>query len=285
MEESKSADRAEPEVETPATSSGSIMPFRATGFNHYLQRYMNHPMDANLESQFAATLLTMRFVVPVQAGKRNASAKQPKPGLTLSVAVTTYLADGQKYIPVFTDQTKMNHFLSGTPQLEPLRSFEFTSQELMDEADSLEIAGILINPGYQNFPLTHEYWHYIHQVVPVSLPEGDSEEPFQFRIINPTPKKLQAAISRELKHIRKVSHAWLIETKVKAEDQFDYTVVLDYEGKSTDFQANVARRVAKAAHRYLPHGADILIGTLDDQIGQAVQTEVDPFYTQKHWFS
>lgn len=283
MEESKPADKSDPETETPA-GSGSIMPFRVTGFNHYLQQYMNHPMDASLEGQFATTLLTMRFMVPVQVAKRNASAKQPKPGLTLSVAVTTYLADGQQYIPAFTDPIKMKQFLADVPQMEPFRSFKFTSQELMDEADNMEIAGILINPGYQNFPLTHDYWDYIHQVVPLSLPEGDSEAPFKFRIINPTPEKLQAAISRELKHIRKVSNAWIIETKVKGETQFDYTVVIDYRGKSSDFQSKVARRVAKAAHHYLPHGADILIGTLSDQIGQAVQLEVDPFYTQKHWF-
>ncbi|GAX02503.1 SseB protein [Secundilactobacillus pentosiphilus] len=285
MEESKSADIVDPEQQDSESGGGSIMPFRVTGFNHYLQQYMSHPMDSTLESQFAAALLTMRFLVPVQTGKRSATAKQPKPSLTMSVAVTTYLADGQQYIPVFTDQVKMKQFLDGAPHLDAFRSFEFTSNELMEEADRLEIAGVLINPGYQSFPLSHDYWNYIHQVVPVGLPETDNESPFKIRMIDPAPKKLQDAIARELKHVHKVKRAWLVESKVKGESQFDYTVVVDYNDQSNDFQSKVARRIAKAAHRYLPHGADILVGTLGDPIGQAVQQEVDPFYTQKHWFS
>lgn len=265
------------------TKSGDVMPFQATGFNHRLQQYMNQPMDPDLERRFAAALLTMSFVVPVQTGKRASSSLQPKAGLTLALAVTTYLADGQQYIPVFTDKAKMQEFLSGAPQLDPFRSFEFTSQELMGEVEKLDISGILVNPGYQNFPLNLDYWNYIHQVAPIVISENEKDTDFKFRIIQPVPDKLHAALARELRHIRKAEKAWLIEMKLKNEARFEYTVVVEYKGKKEDFQLKVARKLAKAAHRYLPHGADILVGTAEEAIGLAVKLEVDPFYERKGW--
>lgn len=49
----------------------------------------------------------------------------------------------------------------------PFRSFEFTSEELMGQSKKFQINGVLINPGNESFPLTQEYWQYIHQVAPV----------------------------------------------------------------------------------------------------------------------
>lgn len=285
MEETMSEETVSSHQPATTETHGSIMPFQITGFNHRLQQYMNQPLDQGLERRFAAALLTMRFIVPVQTTVRHASAKQPKPGLGLAVAITTYLADGQHYIPVFTDQLKMQAFLADAPQLEPFRSFEFTSEELMNEAKKLDLAGILINPGHQSFPLSQQYWDYIHQVAPIVSSEEEQEVEFKFRIIYPAPDKLQHALQQELKHARKAQEAWLIETKLKGEVKYDYTVVVDYHGDANEFQEKVARKLAKVAHRYLPHGSDILVGTLDDSMGAAVKVEIDPFYKRKRWFN
>lgn len=271
----------------PATveTSGSVMAFQEGRFNHSLQQYMNQPLDNQLEQKFAVALLTMSFLVPVQTQVRRANVTQPKPGLALAVAITTYLADGQRYIPVFTDLAKMNTFLAEAPQMEAFRSFEMTTGELIQEATKLDIAGVLINPGVQSFPLNRDYWQYIQQIQPVLPSEEEAKGEFRFRIIHPTPEKLQTALNREFRHIRKARKAWLIETKLANESKFDYTLIVDYKGTLTEFQEGVARRLAKAAHRYLPHGADILIGTLAEPVGQAVQLEIDPFYERKGWFS
>ncbi len=271
---------------TPNNVDGDqgIMSFRKSGFNQRLQSFMDQPMDPELEHKFAAALLEMKFYAPVQTGRRKASAKQPQPAFTLSVAVTTYLADGQKYIPVFTDLTKMQTFLAGSPNMVPFRSFEFTSKELMAEADQFNLSGILINPGDQSFPLTREYWDYIHKVAPV-VASKNLDDDFMFKLINPTPTKLQAALSRSLKHVRKAEAAWLVKLKPKDDQNYQYAVIVDYKGKPENFEAKVSRKLAIAAHRYIPYGADIIVGRLTGKIGSEIKHDVDAFYKRSGWLS
>lgn len=286
MMETDSVKKTEPE-NTPAkveSQSEGIMSFKTSGFNQRLQSFMNQPMDPALEHRFAASLLEMKFYAPVQTGRRPASSRQPKPAFTLSVAVTTYLADGQKYIPVFTDLAKMQKFLAGTPNLDPFRSFEFTSKELMAEAKQFSLQGILINPGAQSFPLTQEYWDYIHKVAPVVVTHNQDDD-FKFKLINPTPTKLQDALSRALTHIHKIETAWLIKLKPKNDSTYQFAVLVDYRGKPETFEAKVSRKLAIAAHRYLPYGSDIIVGQLEGTLGDEVKHNVDAFYKRSGWLS
>lgn len=268
----------------PGRNPDGIVSFQTSGFDSRLASFMKQPMEPELEHRFAAALMDMKFFAPVQAGRRHASAKQPRPAFTLSVAVTTYLADGQKYIPVFTDITKMTRFLAGSPNMDPFRSFEFTSQELMAEAKQFGLQGILINPGDQNFPLSQEYWEDIHKVAPVVASQTDNDD-FKFQLINPTPTKLQAALSKQLHHMRKVQAAWLIKLQPKGEVNYQYAVLVDYRGKPSSFEGKVSRKLAISAHRYLPYGADIIIGQMDGRLGEAIKHEVDSFYKRTGWLS
>ena len=268
----------------PDRHPDGIMSFRTSGFSQRLQSFMNQPMDPELEHRFAAALMEMSFYAPVQSGRRHASAKQPRPAFTVSVAVTTYLADGYKYIPVFTDLAKMQRFMAGSPNMDPFRSFEFTSSELMEEAEQYNLKGILINPGEQSFPLTLEYWDYIHQVAPVVASQNQDED-FKYQLINPTPTKLEETLSQSLRHIRKAKAAWLIKLKPNNDNSYQYTVLVDYHGKPNDFEVKVSRKLAMAAHRYLPYGADIIVGRLEGRLGDEVKHNVDAFYKRTGWLS
>jgi hypothetical protein len=282
--DSVSQNRPAEDLTPTKPKSEGIMSFKKLGFNQRLQSFMDQPMDPELEHKFAAALLEMKFYAPVQTGRRKASARQPQPAFTLSVAVTTYLADGQKYIPVFTDLAKMQAFLAGSPNMAPFRSFEFTSNELMAEADQFNLKGILINPGDQSFPLTQEYWDYIHKVAPVVASKNQADD-FMFKVINPTPTKLQDALSRALRHVHKVQAAWLVMLKPKNETSYQYAVIVDYRGKPEVFEAKVSRKLAIAAHRYLPYGADIIVGRMVGRLGEAIKHDVDSFYKRSGWLA
>ncbi|KRM44088.1 enhanced serine sensitivity protein SseB [Lentilactobacillus parafarraginis] len=286
MEDAKLISK--PDISEPPKRTGpkpdGITPFKTAGFGLRLQAFMNQPMDPEIEHRFAASLLKMTFYVPVQTGHRYATARQPDPAMTLSVAVTTYLADGEKYIPAFTDLAKLQKFLAGAPNMTPFRSFEFTSEELMGQSKKFQINGVLINPGNESFPLTQEYWQYIHQVAPVVVTRAQNPKS-TYQLINPTPRKLEGELRRTLRKLRHVKQAWLVGMRTTEDDDYQYTIIVDYVGRPDKFEEKVSRKLALAAHRHLPYGSDIIVGQLRDPVGQEIKARVAPFYTRKSgWF-
>lgn len=258
------------------------MPYHEAKFNYRLQQFMQTPMNPDFEKQFAAALLKMEFYAPVQMVKRSASIKNANPALSMVLAITTYLADGKRYIPVFSDEKKMQVYLQRTSKMD-FRPFKFTVSELMLEVKHLKANGILINPGDQSFPLTNDYWQYIHQVAPVVI--NPDEDEVHLQILHPEPVKLQRALIATLRHMRKVRRAWLIGVRLNDQTRYDYSIVVDYEGKQAQFQNKVARKLAVAAHRYLPHGTDLLVGAKNEPLAQQIASEIDPFYVRSNIFN
>lgn len=258
----------------------NVLPFTKTGFDVYLQKFMGEPLDQDAERRFAAELLTMSFLAPIQIARTESTPKKPQTSLQLALAVTTYLADGHQYVPVFSQASKFDNFMNTTLRQMEFRSLEFSGDELMSEVGRMDVAGLLINPGYQNFPLSIEYWNYIHQVVPLVLDQTD--EDFRMRMMSPVPPQLAHNLSRVLKHQAGAERAWLIDLKLRDSTRFETGVIVDWRGNSKDFGNKLARRLAVAAHRYVKYGANFLVGTTDDPVGQLVEKNLEPFYQRHH---
>lgn len=260
--------------------AAKIMPYQTAGFKQQLQQFMAQPTDVNLERRFASALLNMSFYVPVQVRQKAMTSKEPNAHLGMGMAVITYLADGQRYIPAFTERSEATRFLVGSfPEID-FRMFEFTSEELMTEAGQLKIAGLLVNPGIHNFPLSITYWNYIHRVRP--LPVTTSQADFQFRLLGEQSVQLEAALSRAMRRYGKLKKAWLFGVRYKGKTTlYDRALIVDWQGDQEQFRAKVEPKLAIVAHRHQRYGTDFLIGTTTEFIGREVEAEFDPFYTRR----
>lgn len=266
---------------TPSSQNQAVVSYQVARFQQQLQHFMQQPMDGETERRFAAALMQMRFFVPMQMLTQNATPKRPNERLGMALASITYLADGQKYIPVFTEQSALKTFLVNQFTNVNLRSVELTVSEVMVEAKSLKTSGILINPGQQNFPLANDYWHYINQVVPL-IPER--AEDYELELLTPTPEKLMTALQKAFRHQHRIKAAWLVGLKMPAEIKYEMALIVKYQGDLSEFQVKVAPKLAIISHRYQEYGTDLLIGTTKEAVGQAVVKMLDPFYQRRHFW-
>ncbi|ANK63255.1 SseB family protein [Loigolactobacillus backii] len=253
-----------------------------TPFVVRLNYFMENPQDHDLERRFAAMLLETYFraLVKVQPTQKMAGEEHSSL-LEMGLAITTYLADGKKYIPVFTDQLALKQFAKEMIPNMDFRTFRFSSAELMTEAQRLGVTGLLVNPGKQTFPLSRDYWQYINQVVPLIAPTND-----KLRIELPSlgTKKLMGMLKKQCKHLHKINEVWLANVTIAGHDKADLAVIADYRGEQSEFGSKVARKLALACKPFLEYDQDVLVGNLDDEMGKLISQQFAPIYQATTFF-
>lgn len=261
-----------------AADNGSMMPqdIHSASLAVRLNRFMAAPQDPELERRFAARLLDVQLVALVsvgQAGKVTTAGATKN--LKMSLGITTYLADGQKYIPVFTDAQVCQQFMRNVAPNVEMRSFSLTTGELMSEAERMHITGILVNPGKQSFPLTLTYWRYINRVQPVI--QGDRKP--HISLLTGDKLDRASALIKRAKHDRHMKRLWAVETTETKQESPSLTVIAGYTGSEADFHDRVAPSLARASKDILGFDQDVLVGTLSDELGQLVANQCAPIYT------
>lgn len=248
----------------------------AVQLNHFMQT----PEDVELEQRFASRLQDAQFEALVAVGETgHVSQQKVTLGLKMSLGITTYLADGKRYIPVFTDPQVCHQFLKQSAPDFKMRTFSFTTQELMAEVARLQVAGLLINPGKQSFPLTLEYWQYATHVY--AAIDGDAT--WQLHLLNAEAQDRAQTLVRRCKHIRGLEHLWLAQAT--ASNQPDALVIIaDYRGDADKFNHTLAAELARSAKDILADAQDVLVGLPSDDLGQKVTHQCAPVYTANHLF-
>lgn len=264
-------------AETAATTENNpLSDLRGSSLALQLNKFMDNPMNSDLERRFASMLLTASFQAVVQVAKAGQVGKDDvKSVLKMGLGITTYLADGRKYIPVFTDPSVLDSFMyQRMPNLH-LRTFSFTTQELMSEVARLNVAGILVNPGKQSFPLTNEYWLYINHVMP--LIEDDTED-LTIEPMTVDKMKLTRLLTKKAKHIRGVKALWATNVRLTKNDATSLAVIAQFKGRQATFDQKYSRELALTCQQVLDYGQDVLVGTTDDKTGAAIAAQCTPIY-------
>lgn len=248
-------------------------------FEKALSDFIVKPIDSELEMRFVSELYTMLFYVPVQVGEQTITARNRKPGLRLDVATMTYLADGNEYVPVFSSPDRMDVFLREMDRNIELRPMVLSAKELMFQARRVNVAGILVNPGEHNFPLSNEYWSYVKQIRPIELGDGRN---FKLKIMSRDPAaRIENKLKSVLKRMRTVKKAWLLGVKLPEHDEYEYVIIVEYIGEKQKFEEQVARKLAVSVRGQLPYRSDVLIGTTEDLVGRSASKNFTPFYERR----
>lgn len=279
MQEAEVYEKEADKFVTKTEERTQVIPLKKVRFEKALSEFMVKPLDSSLELKFVSALYTMLFYVPVQVGEQVVSAKNRKPGLKLDIATMTYLADGNEYVPVFSSPERMESFLRGMGKNTELRPMVLSAQELMFQARRVNVAGILVNPGEHNFPLTNEYWSYVKQIRPIDLGDGRS---FKLKIMPRDPAaRIENKLKNVLKRMRSVKRAWLLGVKLPEHEDYEYVVIVDYTGDKKKFEESVARKLAIGIRSQLPYRSDVLIGTTNDLVGRSADKNFTPFYERR----
>ena len=256
-----------------------VIPLEKVRFEKALSMFMVKPLDQKLEMRFVSELYAMLFYVPVQVAEQTISPRNRRPGLKFDIATMTYLADGNEYVPVFSSADRMDSFLREMGKTSELRPIVLSTQELMFQARRVDMAGILVNPGEHNFPLSNEYWSYIRQVRPI---EANDPKKYKLKIMPRDPSaRIGDRLKTVLKRMRSIRKAWLLGVKLPEKDDYEYVVIVDHVGDKAKFEETVARKLALSVRDHLPFKADILIGTTEELVGNAAEKNFMPFYERK----
>lgn len=259
-----------------ATAHSVVQPLNTAGLAVQLTRFIEAPQDIKRERRFASMLLTAKFVALVQVRKvGKVGTDDIKTQMQIGLGVTRYMADGQRYIPVFTDEQMMTRFMESNAKNLDMRSFAFTSQELMAECKRLDAAGVLINPGKQSFPLTAEYWDYINQVVP--LVEPDVQQ-LKLELLRVDRNKLTRSMTKRAKHIRGIKRLWATNVRLSTHSPSELAIIVDYKGTDEAFDKRYAKSLAVAARAVLELDQDVLVGTINDEVGAQIAAQCAPLY-------
>lgn len=268
-----------PKVEPTHSGRMQVISLEKKRFERKLNAFMTTPLNSNIELKFISSLYTMLFYVPVQVEKQVASQYNRFPGLKLDIATMTYLADGNEYIPVFSSFDRMDSFMRKVGKDTEMRPMVLSTKELMFQAQRTNLAGILINPGEHNFPLSNEYWNYVRQIQPINL---DNDQSFKLKIMPRDPTaKIEKKLSSILKRMRTVKSAWLLGIKLPNHEEYEYVIIVNFIGDKQKFEELVARKLALSIKKYLPRRSDVLIGTTDELVGRSVVEHFKSFYERK----
>ncbi|MEE5988572.1 enhanced serine sensitivity protein SseB [Ligilactobacillus equi] len=260
----------------------SLMQLDLVRFEKRLQEFMANPQNTTNEMEFVSVLCSTLFYVPVMVGRQQISRNSMNPGLKMDIATMTFLADGNQYVPIFSDINRMNEFLKTTGRRTELRPVLLNISELMYQVKKINVVGVLIEPGKFNFPLSTEYWSYLEMSRPIEASMGDN---FKLKIMpRDITSRIEDKLKPKLRWQKKVKRAWVLGVQLPGKDVYEYLTILEYNGDKDKFQGEIARKLALAVRDALPRGKDLLIGTTEDFVGQAVIENFTPFYVRKSGF-
>lgn len=237
-------------------------PKLAPDFVSQLEQFRDHPQDPVIERRFAARLLSARFYALVVDDHQTHQRR---------LAKTTYLADGNAYLPVFTAASQAQAFLADMDVIgfQPLL---MKTDALMTVAAQYQLHGLLLNPGTHSLPVSQSYWRYINRVMPVVDPDletvefGSAELP-----LAPILAQLDAGIAG----VSDIDQLWLAAVRLADDDSWCLAVIADYRGMPLYFDTEIARKLAAVCQPLVPAGVDILVGTLNDPLGQLVADQTN----------
>jgi hypothetical protein len=271
----------EPKPTEPTSATPGPPEMHKASLAVQLSHFMQAPENPELEQRFATMLLDAQFEALVAVGHAGqVQADNVQQHMKFSVGITTYLADGQKYIPVFTDPKVCHSFMQGAAPSLKMRTFSFTTSELMAEVQRRDLAGLLINPGKQSFPLTLTYWDYINQVYPSLQPDADTT----ISLLNADPMRRATPVIRAAKHTRGIERLWLALAQEPGDTAPALVVIAAYTGSPERFQHRVAPQLARASKAILGLDQDVLVGTTADDLGAQVAKTCAPVFTAGHLF-
>ena len=266
----------------PAKAKKTPLQIDLARFEKRLQEFMENPLNSVNEMEFVSVLYTTLFYVPVLVGHQKVSKNHLNPGLKMDIATMTFLADGNRYVPIFSDVNRMNEFLETTGQKTELRPILLNISELMYQIQKIGVVGVLIDPGKFNFPLSNEYWKYLEMSRPV---ENSTSNNFKLKIMpRDITSRIEDKLKAKLKRQKKIEKAWLLGVRLPNKAHYEYVTIVEYLGDENHFQDDIARKLALAVKDTLPRGKDILIGTTQDIVGQTVKENFTPFYVRKKGF-
>ncbi|WP_179394045.1 SseB family protein [Lacticaseibacillus absianus] len=256
-------------VPTPPTLQGGAMAIQ-------LNRFIGDPLNEDTARRFASMLQTAQFEALVKVATTGQVQRDDvKPTMTMRLGVTTYLADGQQYIPVFTDAATRQHFTQHMGANLDMRNFAFATAELMQEVRRLGVHGLLVNPGRQSFPLTLDYWDYITRVVPVMEAEV---ERVSIEALTIDKLVLSRALTRAAKRLHGVKQLWTTNVRETTNGPLALAIIADYTGTPAEFDRKCARALVVACRGLLAADQDVLIGTTADPLGQTISGQITPVY-------
>ncbi len=279
MPEAEFTISEEPKESLKAEEKMQVISLEKVRFEKALNDFIVKPIDPELEMRFVNELYTMLFYVLVQVSEQTITPRNIKPGLKVDIATMKYLADGNEYVPVFSSPDRMDNFLREMYQNTELRPMVLSAKELMFQAKRINVAGILVNPGEHNFPLSNEYWSYVKQIRPIDFSDGRN---FKLKIMPRDPAtRIESKLKSVLKRMKTVRKAWLLGVKLPDHDEYEYVVIVHYTGNKQKFEEDVARKLAVGVRGQLPYRSDILIGTTEDIVGRSASKNFTPFYERR----
>jgi hypothetical protein len=232
-------------------------PKLAPDFVSQLEQFRDQPQNPVIERRFAARLLNTQLFALVADASRNGRQR---------LAKTTYLADGNAYLPVFITIEAAQDFLT-TMETTGFTPVCFSTREVMGVAEQYQLHGMLVNPGAQSLPISQSYWRYINRVLPVVDPDlGQIVFAADALSLAPILQQLDAGLSG----VADIAQLWLAPMRLTAEDSLCLAVIADYHGLPLYFDTEIARKLAAVCQPLLPAGVDVLVGSLNDSLGQLV---------------
>ncbi|WP_179394047.1 SseB family protein [Lacticaseibacillus absianus] len=239
--------------EHPAVSPQPV----PTNFADQLAQFIAHPQDMMVERRFAARLLKLTVFVPALEG----------PGKQ-RLAKTTYLADGQAYVPAFTTAAACAAFIAtaaGTTW--PMTPQALEMSTVMTASEQYALAGALLDPGTSSMPVTLAYWRYINRVMPVIDPELSAVAllPEAFDLTG-----VSAALAACVAQVAGITAYWAVPVRLTPDDTVCLAVMAAYRGDPVVFDTQIARELAAACQPAVPAAVDIVTGTLQDDLGQYI---------------
>lgn len=230
-------------------------PAPAADFATQLAQFSAHPESPVIERRFAARLLTTRMFALVQVDTQK------------HLATTTYLADGARYLPVFTTRETLATFIEAMACDLLVQPELMTTQDLMQAAQTYQLNGLLIDPGSESLPVSQSYWRYINRVMPVIDPDL-AQVTFADADLDLAP--LLARLASGLSGVDDIAQLWLAGVRLTPDDSLCLAVIADYRGFALTFDTDIAPSLAAACQPLLPSGVDVLCGTLQDDFGRLV---------------
>lgn len=244
---------------------------RAEQFEGWLKAFMARPSDKGIERAFAAALARMQFYVPVQM-----AAKQTANGLaalTPNMTRVTYMADNQRYLPVFVTAAAAKQFAREQSALS-LQVVAMPTGQAMSQAEHAACHGVLIDVQSHCAPVSLEYWHYIQHVEPVVVDD--------LSVVKITPVDIENTLTVALRPLAKkdpqIRQLWVARVQLAPGRPAELTVIADYDGEDAMFDSTVAPVLAAACKRVTGDTEDVLTGTLSDPLSQQVQATLTPVY-------
>lgn len=236
-----------------------------------LASYLDHPLSDDAEAAFEQVLLSQRWLTVALSqaiGHRTDELLTANERLTLGAL--TYLADGQRYLPVFSDNEGRDRYIDAHTELALMPDLQCSIASLMQEGKEAGLHGVILDPGRANIPVTYDYWsslaaNEVLQLPPVQPLQSDR-------------RAITARLTRLAKQTPRLRKIWGATIRRKAEALPQLIVVAEFQGSQQTFDHEYAEKLSEACLPSLRVGQELMIGTTQDPLGAKVASMVAPLY-------